>query len=258
MFYEQTSEINRSWIALHSLNISGGLQNLMDQRRRTIEEWILRRTEAWRFQEDLLVSNCEWSSHRTLPKTPYYKYYSLIFYKIEAYSNIYKKIIWLHINISYTKNRYIQEKQNIHVSLKMYIKSETIAKKMKQIYCNLYYSEYYFILWMGNVINKINIYKNKNMYMTDVFGLFWLNGGGGLFHFIFYFLFSFCSIIVLSVYRALFFIHCRGHWQTNQPRTAVYWRTYRHREPEKWELCTRNCWYVSLHHFIIIYFLHST
>lgn len=131
LFYEQTSEINRSWIILHSLIFSCGLQNLMDQRRRTIEEWILRRTEAWRFQEDLLVSNCEWSSHRTLPKTSYYKYYCLIFYKIEAYSNIYKKIIWLHINISYTKNRYIQEKQNIHVSLKMYIKSETIANKMK-------------------------------------------------------------------------------------------------------------------------------
>lgn len=116
LFYEQTSEINRSWIILHSLIFSCGLQNLMDQRRRTIEEWILRRKEAWRFQEELLVSTCEWPSHQTQPKISYCKDYSVPLYKIQVYTYIYKKIYGC-ISIFHILKIAIQEKQNISLRI---------------------------------------------------------------------------------------------------------------------------------------------
>uniref|UniRef100_K1PPX5 Uncharacterized protein n=1 Tax=Magallana gigas TaxID=29159 RepID=K1PPX5_MAGGI len=39
----------------------------MDQRRRTIEEWILRRKEAWRFQEELLVKVTDKQTNKGQP-----------------------------------------------------------------------------------------------------------------------------------------------------------------------------------------------
>lgn len=125
------SEINRSWITLHSLNISGGLQNLMDQRRRTIEEWILRRKEAWRFQEELLVSTCEWPSHQTQPKISYCKDYSVPLYKIQVYTYIYKKIYGC-ISIFHILKIAIQEKKKYII--KNLRESRT---KWRQIYCNI-------------------------------------------------------------------------------------------------------------------------